>query len=383
MIAEAKPLGPLVQVQQRSAGRWLQVLVAVGCLAFLTLVWAAILFHLDTRRNTELSQARRDVTNLSIALAEQVSRLIENADQVMRLIQEDFHADPATFDFAVWVKRATSLTASTKQIAMFDADGDLVAARRPPSRSAARVNVRDRPFFKAHAERADVGLYVERTIHGRVADSRVFLLARRLTPPDGSFGGVVVISIDPEYLADQFHHLDVGQAGSVALFGLDGYIRARSPMAPGMYDRDARDGNKGGVFDQLQRAPSGSYVTRSGFDGTTRVSGYRIASPLPLVVTVGKSLAEVLAPVETERVRAFAAGAVVSVLILGGCLVLLSELERRRRSVALLVATHRALADAETLFRGVFENATDHLFVHRVAADGSFGLETLNPRPAP
>ena len=379
MIVPVKPSGPVVGAPDRPAGRWLQILAAVGCLAFLALVWAAILFHLDSRRNTELSQARRDVTNLSIALAEQVSRLVENADQVMRLIQEDFHDDPATFDFAVWLKRATSLADSTKQLAIFDANGNLTAARQLPSPSDPHVNIADRPYFKALAERPDAGLTLERTLRGRVAEAWVFLLARRLTRPDGSFAGIILVSLSPEYLAEHFDDLDVGRAGSVALFGFDGYIRARSPTMPGMYEHDASGGRPEGLFSRLKTAPSGSYITRSSIDGVTRIFGYRTTSGLPLAVTVGKSLTEVLAPVDAERTRAFVVGAAASVLILAGCVALLSELERRRRSVALLVATHRALADAETLFRGVFENATDHLFVHRVAADGSFGLETLNP----
>ncbi len=376
---DLRPAGALVGVQERPAGRWLQVLAAAGCLAFLVLVWGAILFHLDHRRETELSQARRDVTNLSIAMAEQVSRLIENADQVMRLIQDDYRDDPAAFDFAVWTKRATSLASSAKQIAMVDADGNLVGGRQLPNPSEPRVNVADRAYFRALAEQPDAGLQVGRTLRRRLDGSWGFVLARRLTRPDGSFGGIVVIALDPEYLAQRFSELDVGTGGSVALFGLDGYIRARSPVVSGMYERDTFTQRPDGLFATLKTAPTGSYLTWSTVDGQTRIFGYRTMGGLPLVVTIGKSVAEVLAPIRAERLRAVAIGGITTALIVGGCLVLLRELERKRRSVAQLVTAHRALADAETLFRGVFENATDHLFVHRVAVDGSFRLETLNP----
>ncbi|TXN06760.1 PAS domain-containing protein [Methylobacterium sp. WL122] len=192
-----------------------------------------------------------------------------------------------------------------------------------------------------------------------------------------------MVAVDPDYLARRFKALDVGADSVVGLFGRDGYVRIREPAMAGMYERDLTlrpDGR--GLFARLADAPAGVYEIASGLDGRPRIFGYRTTENLPLVVTVGKSVDVVLAPLVTERRNALAVGVAASAVILLGCLFLLSELERRRRRERLLVETHRALGQAETLFRGVFENATDHLFVHAVAADGSFALETLNPSAA-
>ncbi|MCJ2040113.1 PAS domain S-box protein [Methylobacterium sp. J-059] len=370
-------------VPNRLAGRLPQALVATGGLVFLALVWLGLLFHLEQRREGEMLQARRDVLNLSIALAEQVSRLIEGVDQVMRLIEADYADDPETFDFARWSKRATMLAESARQIAIFDANGDLVATRDAVPSALSRTNVADRPYFRSLADNPEAGLYVGRTIRGRLMDTFTFNLARRLTRPDGSFGGVLMVAVDPDYLARRFKALDVGADAVVGLFGRDGYVRIREPAMPGMYERDlSRRLDGQGLFARLSEAPAGTYAVESGLDGRARIFGYRATENLPLVVTVGKSVEVVLAPLVAERRNALAVGAVASAVILLGCLVLLRELERRRRREALLVETHRALGEAETLFRGVFENATDHLFVHAVAADGSFALETLNPSAA-
>ncbi|WP_375455863.1 PAS domain S-box protein [uncultured Methylobacterium sp.] len=368
------PSGP-----DRLAGRSAQVLAVAGGLVFLALVWSGLLFHMDRRREGEIAQARRDVTNLSVALAEQVSRMIEGIDQIMRLIQGDFADNPKTFDFATWSKRATMLEASANQIAIFDERGDLVVARTPPRPGAPRVNVADRDYFRHLSEHPEAGLYLNRVIQGRVQGAWSFNLARRLTRADGSFGGVLIVALDPAYLVARFRALDVGTDGSVSLFGLDGYIRARSPPTPGMYERDLGTDPNSGLFANLKTAPAGTFESVSLYDGRHRLFGYRITDGLPLVVLVGESMTELLAPIREERVRAFAVGGATTAAILGGLLVLLRELERRRRREALLIETHRALGEAETLFRGVFENATDHLFVHRVGPDGGFVLETLNP----
>ncbi|GJE59570.1 hypothetical protein [Methylobacterium trifolii] len=152
--------------------------------------------------------------------------------------------------------------------------------------------------------------------------------ARRLTRPDGAFGGVLIVAFDPDCFAALFEALDGGPDGSLALFG-------------------------------------------------QRLFAYRTTDGLPLVVTVSTPIAEVDAPVDEACGRAFLVGGIATLMILAGLPVLLHELECRLRRETLLVETHRALAEAGTLFRGIFENPTDHLFVHRLAPDGSFALETL------
>ncbi|MGH1571014.1 PDC sensor domain-containing protein [Methylobacterium sp. P31] len=132
-------------------------------------MWSSVCLHLNYSYEVELEQGRRDVTNLSVALAEQVSRLIEGADQVMRLVQADFTEDPDKFDFATWMKRSTSLNEAAVQIAIFDERGDLVASRNPsPDLKAARPNVSDRAYFRHLAEHPEAGLYIDRALLGRI-----------------------------------------------------------------------------------------------------------------------------------------------------------------------------------------------------------------------
>ena len=45
---------------------------------------------------------------------------------------------------------------------------------------------------------------------------------------DGEFLGVVVVSVDPYYLARFYHALQLG-GGFILLAGLDGYVRAGQP----------------------------------------------------------------------------------------------------------------------------------------------------------
>ena len=52
-------------------------------------------------------------------------------------------------------------------------------------------------------------------------------MARRIDKPDGSFGGVAVASVDPDYFKRFYSDLSLGKDGVVMLVGEDGSVRAR------------------------------------------------------------------------------------------------------------------------------------------------------------
>ncbi len=348
----------------------------------LVLLWASASYHLHRMRDGEMDQARHDATNLSVALAEQVSRLVAGADQIMRLMQADFRRDPTRFDFPAWLSRATSLHVVVNQIALMDHDGNVVAARTPPPAGTGPINVADRAYFAYLSTHGEADLYVGRTVTGRYVNERQFQLARRLERPDGTFAGVLLVSLDPSYLERQFRALDTGRDGSVTLFGFDGYARVRIPSAPGMYDRDASKrgmshGNAG-VFEHLAAASEGTYERTSGFDHVPRLYGYRLLDGLPLAIVVGRSLSEILAPVGEERRRTTAAASAATVLVLALAAALAWEFARRTARERQLIAAERALREAEAGVRGVFESSTDMLCVHRVSPDGAITLDMLN-----
>ena len=298
-----------------SWGRRTPLLTFVAAVVVLAFLWLSLGHHLRQKRQDDLAQARRDVSNIAVALAEQVSRLFTGADQVMRLMQADYRRDPAQFDLAAWVARSTSLAPIAKAVNLFDEHGVLVVSSRPDKRpGSARID--DRAEFIALA-RGDRGLVVGRTYPGRVSPGMVLPLFRRLEDSAGHFRGVLSVSLDPDYLARQFASLDVGADGSLALFGLDGYVRARTPIVPGMYERDVLElPSRVRVFGELRSRPAGTYRLESAFDMRLRLFGYRAVDGLPLVLSIGRSEAEVLAPFRHETLLIVCFGSIASLAIL-------------------------------------------------------------------
>lgn len=351
----------------RRQGRALKGAVGLTGAAIIGLFWAGLLYHLDRRQASVFDAARGEVSNLAVALEGQVERLIVGADQAMRFAQGDYARNPTAFDLEAWARRANSLDDVAVQVAMADERGDIVATKAGPVPGGARVNVSDQAYFGAHAARDDLGLYIDRAVRDRVTGRYAVQLARRLSRSDGSFAGVIVVSLDPGYLEGQFRTLDVGENGSVTLLGRDGHVRARSPAAEGMYERSLRDTPAGqALFEHLDASASGTSRLISALDGSERLFAYRRLTSLPLVVSVGKSVAETLRPYRAERDRALAIGAGLTGVVLALLAWLLGELERRRRREAdldeahqSLEAAHCALADKEAFLRGVIDGSPD------------------------
>jgi PAS domain S-box-containing protein len=351
---------------------------ALGCVILVALLWGSLFYHIHALRETETAQARRDTVNLATALAGQVSRLVAGTDQVMRLIQDDFRRDSSHFDGHAWLARTTGLAPLARQIAIFDENGDLVALQTQPTGAPPRVNIADRDYFVFLATHPDAGLHIGRTLRGRIQHIMVIQISRRLEDASGRFKGVLVVSLSPDVVAKQFDALDIGRLGSVSLVGFDGFVRARRPATPSMYESPSPDAAP--LLAKATLTAVGAYQGEA--DGDKALFGYRRLDDLPLVVSVRRSMAEVLAPLHREEERTYVAGAIATLIVAAIFALLARQAHLRDKRERLLQMTARALREAETSFRSVFEASPDIMCVHRVAPDGTVTLDIANKAAA-
>ncbi len=167
--------------------------------------------------------------------------------------------------------------------------------------------------------------------------------------------------------------------GSIALFGRDGFLRARSPPVEGMYDKNVlENGSVPGLYRAWKQAPAGTYEVYSSYDAKERIYGYRALENLPLVIAVGLLKDDVLAAFEIEVVRIVTCGSIATLIIGLLLLMLLREQRQRVAREQALAASNVALAEAESSFRGVFESSPDVLSVLRVGVDDAITVELMN-----
>src|SRR3954463_14855711 len=111
--------------------RRLQVGVGVFCLLVIGLFWATLLTYLNQVGTTAADHAQRDVSNLALAVEEQVKRTILGLDQVMLFADAQIEQLPSSTDLRRWAEHIPYLTGVSVQIAVAATNGDIVASTLP------------------------------------------------------------------------------------------------------------------------------------------------------------------------------------------------------------------------------------------------------------
>ena len=164
---------------------------------------------------------------------------------------------------------------------VIDENGDFAVSNQVPFVPS---NLRDREHFLVHKETDSKQLFISKPVLGRSSGKWSLQITRRVNKPDGSFGGVVVISLDPFYFTEYYKELDLGKNSVVALLGLDGIVRARQS---GQNTDVGQDIKNSMVMQLLSAKAEGSFISTSPIDGSKRIYSYRKLKEYPLAVLVG------------------------------------------------------------------------------------------------
>jgi PAS domain S-box-containing protein len=311
-------------VTSRLGGLGLSIL-ACGA-AILVILWGSLLLDSAEQRSLRLGQAGRDTANLAIAFREHISRTLTALDQIMLAIKAEHEADPARFELPQWLEHSSFLAGLATQVSLVDAKGRVRVSNL--GLAASPVDTADRPHFRYHLDPAAPQPYISVPVLGRLSGKWSIQVTRRLDLPDGSFGGTVVISIDPLYLGQFFETIDLGPSGVATLVGRDGIVRARRAGAENEIGQDMSRGKWHTVLDS---AGHGTFISQSAIDGVERIRSAMAVPGFPLVVIVGLGLHDVLSGLDAELQRRQLIGAALTVVLILLVALLLREVVRRYR----------------------------------------------------
>ncbi|HGL4258302.1 sensor domain-containing diguanylate cyclase [Burkholderia dolosa] len=308
-------------------------------IALLLLLLCAIVLYegrVDARDRARVTQQ-----NIALMASWDIERNIELYALSLQAVV-DGENDPEVRQLPMPLRRQVLFDRATTAkylggIYVLDANGDI--AVDGASDVPRRANFGNEPYFTVHRDRPDAGLYVSPPYHSRLrAGSPSIALSRRITRPDGSFGGVAVISIRLEYFQNLFSRLALGERGSAALISTSGLMVARKPYDPAIVGRDISHAS---TFRQFMTAREGSFTDTATIDGVRRLYVFRHLDHLPLIVMIARSEADVYA---AWYDRAIPIGSAMGVLAMGFVgLSLLLEVQLRKR--------HRAETELRALAR--------------------------------
>jgi signal transduction histidine kinase/DNA-binding response OmpR family regulator len=317
----------LKEVLTRSAAFQLGL---VGLL--ITLIWASVALHLLQERRQYEQSAWQQNDNVARGFGESVSRTIEAVDQVMLMIRALYRADPVHFDIATLAPSDQVPTDLALQISITNAHGIMLGSNLGPS---AGMDLSDREHVRVHMTNPADFLFISKPVLGRISNKRSIQFTRKLFAADGSFAGVLVVSLNPAYFARFYDGLDL-KHGSLTLVGLDGVVRARAPEAAGVIGSSLA----AATMLRLREGPAtGNYHAASTIDEVDRLASYRRLATFPLAVIVGMAADDVFAMYERDRGEYLAVGSMLTLLVALIGALLISQGQRLVRSQRSLSAT--------------------------------------------
>lgn len=143
-------------------------------------------------RDLMVQRATAQVNSYAVQLEYLSQRLEQVADRWAR----QWQASPDSVDVQRDVRDGLSSLLKEVDVLILDADGDVAQASFPPlKRSGAQLG-----YFVAHRDLCCTDWLVVAPDYGPIVGKKVVRFSRRLTGPDGKFGGVLVLAVAPDFL---------------------------------------------------------------------------------------------------------------------------------------------------------------------------------------
>ncbi|RKE23942.1 diguanylate cyclase [Paraburkholderia sp. BL23I1N1] len=301
------------------------VLIALAMVGLCTIV-------LYESRLDALERARETSRNVALIAQRDIERNFELYALSLQAVvdgmqQPDVLALPPHLRRELLFDRATTARYLGSMLVL-DASGNIVIDSA--SDTPRKGNFADRSYFTVQRDNPNVGLYISDPYESRLRGGLPSIaLSRRLSHPDGSFAGIVLIAVNLEYFHNLFAGLALGPHGAVSLIARDGAMVMRQPYDVHTIGRNIRNAS---TFRRFLSEPEGSFSDTASIDGVRRLYYFRNFPDLPLIIMVAEAEQDIYA---AWRKRALTIGSLMVVFGLGFIAlsaVLSAQLRRRMRA---------------------------------------------------
>jgi diguanylate cyclase (GGDEF)-like protein len=357
-------------------------LLPIFGILLLVLIWTALSDFMAVERARIARDAVNEAGSHARAYRRTTVQKLRAVDQVARLVQLDLEAarqrgEP--FDLAALARRSLVAPERFALISVGDRAGTPIAAYDPkaggPGALPAGVAIALTEALAVHRRADTRTLYVGRPVAGTAGAAALIPMTRRFNLPDGSFGGVVAVWIEPQTLTEAYDASEQGRRGLLAVLGGDGVFRAYR-------SGDATSAGRGVAFApavaELERSEARGEAVRGPADDVERFAAVRTLAPYNVVAIAGTPEDEVFADFEARRAR-YEGYALLASLAIAGVLAIAMLLVVRMKQ------SHREAEAARASYRAAAEGSLDAFFLLRTlkSRDGAvseFEVEDANAR---
>ncbi|VVD72335.1 diguanylate cyclase [Pandoraea fibrosis] len=318
-----------------AAVRWLSrtptliVWSGVGISVMVMAVAVALLYEGRLLVLARASDNQRNIVEVMERDLELNFQLYEaSLDAVVKLLaRADVEALPSALRRELIFERAGA-SRYIGSLVVLDENGNIVIDAS--SEMPRNFNFSDRDYFTVHRDDPHAGLFVSGFIQSRLRDNApTMVLSRRITRPDGSFGGVVSLSVDIEYFRNLFNHIEVGRQGVILLLGKDGAILMRKPYDASVIGLTMA---QTGRYEAIPPGRDERRIFPIRFLGRDSLMSRRFLNNVPLTLIVVTSSEEILAPWHQRVIEFGGLFLLLNAGFVGASMLLAAQLRRRLRA---------------------------------------------------
>lgn len=277
-------------------------------------ICAAILFE---ARLDASNHAADTSHNLALLVERDIGRNIELYDLSIQAVVEGLR-DPEVRNLSVHLQRQALFDRAAtarylEAMVVIDASGRVVLDAASDTPRAG--NFAESPFFTAHRDNPRLGLYVSNPYHSKFGDGPLSIaLSRRISNPDGSFAGIVLIEIDLNYFRALLGGLSLGPHGSISVVSRNGIVIMRQPFSSAFVGMDI---SRAATVRHFQTTSEGIFTATASLDGVRRQYAFTNFPDLPLIVMVAQAEEDIYAQWRDRAIRMGSAMAVFSAVFVG------------------------------------------------------------------
>lgn len=317
--------------------------------------WAMRQSRLAAHHSTEIA-----AENLSTAMANDIGGMFRRIDFGLLALQDELSRPR---DARPWDRAAMDAVLAREDrrhpevvgFRIFGPDGRMVGGVGNVANR--NIDISDRDYFQTLRDQPESGLVVAPPLFGRASRRWLIGLARRITNPDGSFGGVVYAAIPADVMKGAFAALKIGGNGVILLAHRNFKIAAWFPVPPGMKDPVGTEG----ISDTLRSiiasgVPSAQYDATSPVDGVLRTVSVRKIGLWPYHILVALAEDDYLADWKNDRTRLLLFGGLMVSLVVAGMVVIHKRIAGWRQATD-------ALAESERRFKTLVNNIPQKVFL--------------------
>ena len=321
-------------------------------------------------RSATWKRAETANQNLLFTVGHVLERTLDAGDRGLR------HAQSVLRSGKGWDR--TSLFASVPEQGygiqlVLNEEGRIIAASNPPP--AGDWHFADRPYFKAHTDDPDSGLFVSAPFISTYDGLPSVALSRRWNRADGSFGGVVVQTLKLSEIEQLFSVFELGPESGINVFLNNGDVLVRFPYT-GQYVGQNLSGTAN--FERFVREGMGSFVGLATLDGVERLYVFRTLERYPLVINVAQATQTILGG--WQRTAFWLGG--LTLILMSACVGLALVADRGMRAHR---RAARRLAQAEKELRTIVDSLPvlvaywDHQLINRMSNTAHLHWVGLEP----